>query len=161
MRFDRGAKNEKYNIDMWMGSATKMSLSSTLSMLLQIGHIMRMELDEVTELRLIKEVDGLSPDCKLGHTALQAELQELVATTRIKMPQLLLIECAGSSMEDRNELFRRHSASTCLLIAELPLLPALEDATEYWAGLHTLTAGLPSVALVCKGQQEDIISTAI
>jgi hypothetical protein len=172
---------DKTLIDVWIvGDWDWSMMESSIALLIQHAHLLTESFGKRFKMRIIQHVQYNNTE---EQVVLQHKLKELVLATRIPDPELMVIppvvlpprgavatdmEDAGPALEYSralNELMRdvsrRETALTFMELPELPVSISPESAETYMACLNALTAGLPPLALLRKGERGSIISLDI
>lgn len=172
---------DKTLIDVWIvGDWGWETMESSIALLIQHAHLLTESFGRRYKMRIIQHVQYTNTE---EQVVLQHKLKELVLATRIPDPELLVIPPVvlpprgevASTMEESgpalayaralNELIRdvsrRETALTFIELPELPVKISPQSAETYMACLNALTAGLPPLALLRKGERGSVISLDI
>lgn len=180
----RGSR-QKSTIDVWMTHDQSLDLKGSVSLQLQLAHILHLTdvWSDHTDLRMMVAVEKES-EVK----ARRAEVEETLLSMRIDVdvwivpvfgmrtfPIAAELQSRGelgsaplANVQVVNELVRHNSEHTCLVFLTLPTLPVSSNATNddvlaasYHTQIKELTFGLPASVLVASGGSSQFIASEI
>lgn len=172
---------DKTLIDVWIvGDWDWNTMESSIGALVQHAHLLVESFGKRFKMRIIQHVQYSNAE---EQVVLQQKLKDLVLATRIADPEILVIpprvlpprgavaagmDAAGPALayaravnELMRDISRRETALTFIELPEMPSDITTESAETYMACLNALTAGLPPLALLRKGERGSIISLDI